>query len=380
VESSGVERFISRVFVGIVYVGIGYVFPRVRPDLPVADIHQVKDARDREVLEKAVEKRSELAQSLSPIVLVVRGSEFVGSHIVDALLEEEMQVVVMDKHVEHENRQGWVGRLNDRLHPTVIHVAAQPGVKEDLDLLPNVPYSYVVYVPEESPRLGEEDNIDEEKRYREDVDTLKHLVDLLGERDVPLQRLTVISSLDVYGPVSTAFLPIRARMKMYPSTKWGRVMLAMENVAKESGFPYAIIRVSSLYGPRQSPTRSIIADLLSASQDGSEAVLPERSSVSRDFTFVGDLADFVFEVMYVKYSEKLEVNVATGYDVEVGALPKLVESVTGKTIRVRTERIRLSIPNQYAFREYLETRFETDVETGLKETWGSFFDFHRVRA
>lgn len=87
-------------------------------------------------------KNSILLSRNSPVALVVGAASFLGSHLVDKLLEKNIQVVAIDdlEHGKKQNLQKAVGNRN-------FHLIIESPAKLDLDL-PRLDYLFITSVGE----------------------------------------------------------------------------------------------------------------------------------------------------------------------------------------------------------------------------------------
>ncbi|MFF8726197.1 NAD-dependent epimerase/dehydratase family protein [Streptomyces sp. NPDC015171] len=108
-----------------------------------------------------------------------------------------------------------------------------------------------------------------------------------------------------------------------PRTAYGRHKLAMEQLVKESGCSWLILRLTHLVGPRQQPYQLVPA-LVAQALDGRVRVL-RRSS--RDLL---DVEDFVAmtDMLLGSGIERETVNVASGRSTEVEAIIDHVAALT----------------------------------------------------
>lgn len=78
---------------------------------------------------------------------------------------------------------------------------------------------------------------------------LIHLLSWLKQKGQAPKQLLIISSTAVYGQNDGQWLDERSATA--PSSPQGNIMLEMEQIAKDSGFDYCIVRLAGLYGPNR---------------------------------------------------------------------------------------------------------------------------------
>jgi len=212
--------------------------------------------------------------------LVTGGAGFIGSHLVDALVAREDEVVVLDNlstgleaNVNSAARlvRGRAGdtALLDELLPGcagVFHLAAVSSVQASLD----------------RPLEVHDDNL------------TTTLALLEGARRHSVKRFVFSSSAAVYG--DTRGLAAREDMKPSPLSHYAVQKLAGEHYcavyAKVFGLESVCLRYFNIFGPRQradSPYSGAIARFLDAARFGRAPVIFGDGSQTRDFCAVDNV-------------------------------------------------------------------------------------------
>lgn len=216
-------------------------------------------------------------------VLVTGGCGFIGSKIVERLLEENYHVIVVDNlstgKIENINTSEVtfynIDIIDERIEEIfkkhsikyVIHQAAQTSV----------PYSI--------NHLSEDTNINIYGSIK--------IIDLSKKYNVA--KIIFASSAAVYGDNND--LPIKEDATGTPTSPYGLAKLTVEEyllLAKQLyGLDYSILRYSNVYGPKQTTLGeggvvSIFCDLLSR---GERPIIYGDGNQTRDFVYVKDVAD-----------------------------------------------------------------------------------------
>ena len=214
-------------------------------------------------------------------VLVTGGAGFIGSHIVDTLIESGYEVVVVDnlstgkKEYLHDKAVFYNLELHSKqldgvfakeLPDFVIHEAAQVDVSISI----NDPY-YDAY----SNILG----------------TI-HLLDLCREYQV--KKVIYASSCAVYG--ETGDYSIQESSIIQPISFYGASKYTPEQYIqlyqKLYGLSYTILRYANVYGPRQTPKGEggVISIFVKKLLKNENPIIYGDGTQTRDFVYVKDVA------------------------------------------------------------------------------------------
>jgi NAD dependent epimerase/dehydratase len=259
-------------------------------------------------------------------ILVTGAGGFIGSHLVELLVEHGCRVRAMVRYTSGGGR----GCLDDspaaadvefatgdvRDHDTVLAAMTGCDVVFHLAALVGIPYSYV------SPLAY----------VRTNVNGMLNVLE--AARALGVARVVVTSTSEVYGtaqycPMDEAH-PVRCQSP-YAATKAGADQLAI-SYHRSFGLPVAIARPFNVYGPRQSD-RALIPTIVTQLLAGGSVRLGNVNP-TRDFTYV---VDTVRALTAVAGAERLvgeAANIGSGGEISVGALAELVGRVAGREATV----------------------------------------------
>jgi UDP-glucose 4-epimerase len=219
-------------------------------------------------------------------VLVLGGSGFLGSHIVDKFLAEKHDVTVYDLYPERFRRSprgikfftgdfGNVGALSELIatgFDAVIHCVSTTTPKSS----------------NESPEFDIQSNV---------IGTL-NLLDICARHGIG--KLVFLSSGGtIYGDIGDAEM-VDESHPVRPMCSYGVSKLTIEHyldVYKHlHGLDYVALRLSNPYGERQSPLRALgaLTVFLHRTLKRQGIEIWGDGSVTRDFIYVGDVANAVY--------------------------------------------------------------------------------------
>ena len=248
-------------------------------------------------------------------ILVTGGLGFIGSHIVDELIEEN-EVIVVDnksagkvenlKYPQHENLEIIEKDLNDvdlekllNGIDYIFHLAA----------MASVPLSI------ENPIKCNEVNIDA---------TVKLLV---AAKNNNVKKVVFSSSSAVYG--NNTHMPLKESEIVCPISPYGASKAICEIYLKtfyESyGLNYNALRYFNVFGPKQdknSQYASVIPNFISTLLEGGQPEIYGDGEQTRDFVFVKDVVGANIAAAESDYNGI--VNVASGEKITINELYKIV--------------------------------------------------------
>ncbi|MFZ5948133.1 MAG: NAD-dependent epimerase/dehydratase family protein [Stygiobacter sp.] len=170
------------------------------------------------------------------IISVVTGaSGFVGSHLVDKLLEEGHKVKCV---LRSTSSTRWLDGKNVEIINCGLFDREQLKiVLKDAD--------YVFHI------AGVVKAKTEEEYFKGNVETTKVLLEILEEVNSNLKRFVVASSQTACGP-SLNGIPCNEETKEHPITTYGRSKFAQENLVKSyrGKIAYTIVRPTAVFGER----------------------------------------------------------------------------------------------------------------------------------
>ena len=258
-------------------------------------------------------------------VLVTGSDGFIGSHLVEMLVEKGCRVKSF-VYYNSFNSWGWLDTIpEDKLSeveiftgdirdPNCVKTAVnRVDVVFHLAALIGIPFSY--YSPDSY------------------VDTnIKGTLNVLQAcRDYDIERVIVTSTSEVYG--SAQYVPINEKHPLqgqspYSATKIGADAIA-DSFYKSFDLPVVIARPFNTYGPRQS-ARAVIPTIITQLLNGNENILLGSLHPTRDFTFVSDTVE-----AFIRIAESDEVcgktfNIGSGFEISIGELTKSIARLISK--------------------------------------------------
>ncbi|RCW62856.1 NAD-dependent epimerase/dehydratase family protein [Saliterribacillus persicus] len=256
------------------------------------------------------------------ITVVTGGAGFIGSHLVDALIQEGHEVHILDSLTsgkkEYINPKATFYELDicrddvkglfRKIKPAyVFHMAAQADVTTSM----------------EDPTFDAEVNL---------FGTLRLLE---ASKEVSLEKFIFASTSAVYG--ETEHIPITESTPLGPLAFYGLSKMVAEFYIKlyqqSYGLPYTILRYANVYGPRQvaKGEGGVIAIFASKLKENQGVRIFGDGEQTRDFIFVDDVVQANLQA--IKHGKNEILNVSTMKKTSVNDLVELLEKMENKKIK-----------------------------------------------
>jgi len=269
-------------------------------------------------------------------VLVTGADGFIGSHLVEHLLDQGYSVRAF-VYYNSFNSYGWLDsfpkeKLNkleifsgDIRDPNGVRVAMEGiDVVYNLAALIAIPYSY--YSPDSY------------------VDTnIKGTLNVLqAARLLKTKRVLITSTSEVYG--TAQYVPIDEKhpyqsQSPYSASKIGADRMA-ESFYRSFNLSVTIVRPFNTYGPRQS-ARAVIPNIITQLLAGKTEIKLGALHPTRDLLFVKDTVKGFVEIAKSDKTIGEEINIATNREITVGDLAQKLINTINPSAKIVTDDVRL---------------------------------------
>ncbi len=306
--------------------------------------------------------------------LVTGGAGFIGSHIVQRLLDDGHEVRVIDNLStgSRENLAGMAGV--DFVEGDIRHAGdcnrAAAGIEVIFHVaaLPSVPRSIA------DPWASHDHNVNGTVQLLE------------AARRAGARRVVYSSSSSVYGDTPT--LPKVETMEPLCRSPYATAKLAGEQYvlayARAGMLEGVALRYFNVFGPRQSPRSAyaaVIPAFLDCAQRGTTAHVNGDGEQTRDFTYVENVVEANCLAAFGPASQVngWVTNAGAGNRTSLNALLALAEKVTGRPVARKYEApragdVRDSQASLERARRILGYEPAVGLEEGLRRTWAWFME------
>ncbi|ABR30032.1 UDP-glucose 4-epimerase [Thermosipho melanesiensis] len=297
--------------------------------------------------------------------LVTGGAGFIGSHVVDKLVQNGFEVVVLDNL-----SKGKKENVNEKAKLIVGDIKDKKAMEE---LFENENFDYVFHLAAQaSVSVSVKDPVED---ANVNIIGSLNLINLSIKHGV---KKFIFSSTGgaIYGD-DVEIYPTPESVCPKPISPYGIAKLSVENylrfAKREFNLDYTVLRYANVYGPRQDPfgEAGVIAIFISRMLNGDDIVINGDGGYVRDYVYVEDVANANLRAL--KSGSGLEINIGTSVGTSVnqlfGYLKKIIrydkEPIYGPP---RKGDIRKSILCYTRALEELRWKPTVDIEKGLRLT------------
>lgn len=255
-------------------------------------------------------------------VLVTGGCGFIGSHIVETLLEKDYEVFVIDNLSSGKRENISNGNVK-------IHVKDVTDEKV-IDIVKEIAPQYIIHqaaqvsVPFSIENLVQDTDIN-----------IKGTINIIeGARQSGVKKIVFASSAAVYG--NPEYLPVDIKHPTNPLSPYGLSKLTVEKylalAKKIYGLDYTVLRYSNVYGPRQDALGEggVIAIFSERITSDKSVKIFGNGEQTRDFIYVKDVAHA--NVKALKYGNELILNVSSAEKISINDLYNTINDILNKNV------------------------------------------------
>ena len=303
-------------------------------------------------------------------VLVTGADGFIGSHLVENLLNKGFHVKALSQYNSF-NTWGWLDHINNYKNLDVISGDIRDpyfckSIVKDVDLvfhlaaLIAIPYSYIAPDSYVDTNIKGTLNICQAAKENGNI------------------KVIHTSTSEVYG--TALYAPIDEKhpkqpQSPYSASKIGADMMAL-SFYHSFGLPVTIARPFNTYGPRQS-ARAIIPTIITQIASGVKEIKVGDLTPTRDFNFVKDTVNGFVAIAESNETLGKEINISSNSEISMEDTFYLIKKIMKSDVRFVKDDQRIRPPKSEVFRLLGDNKLILnltdykplyDIEKGLTET------------
>ncbi len=270
------------------------------------------------------------------MILVTGADGFIGSHLVEALVNAGEQVRAFVLYNSF-NSWGWLDDADADVRNGIEVFAGDirdpNGVRTAVDgcdavlhlaALIGIPYSY------HSPDTYVDTNV-------------KGTLNILqAARDCDVERIIHTSTSEVYGTAQR--VPINETHPLQAQSPYAATKIAADQLAlsfhRSFETPVTVLRPFNTFGPRQS-ARAVIATVISQIAAGERFLKLGSLTPTRDFSFVADTVGGFIAALRAPGIAGEVINLGTGYEISIGDTVRLIAELLNREVEIQTDEQRV---------------------------------------
>jgi len=256
--------------------------------------------------------------------IVTGGAGFIGSNLVDRLVEDGHEIVIIDNLDNNESRQRIESKeFSNWNNDNPIFLNEDIATMTDFSAFHN---AHGMFHLAALPRV--QPSIDNPIKYHS-VNVNGTLNMLVACKEVGIKRFVFSSSSAVYGNVKN--LPTDENSDLNPVSPYGLHKVIGEQYCQLFEKIYDIetfsLRYFNVFGPRQpllGPYSLVIGKFANQLLNNLPLTINGDGNQRRDFIYVGDVVDANIICMTIDHSEGNIINIGSGYNISVNEIADML--------------------------------------------------------
>jgi len=261
-------------------------------------------------------------------ILVTGGAGFIGSAIVERLIEKkEDYIVVVDNLLT-----GDVEKLPKPKHDNLRFIKADVNKRDELsEIMTGFHFDYVFHL---AAVVGVKRTLEYPISVLEDLEGFKNIMEL--SKNTGVKRVYFSSSSEVYGepvelPQNEETTPLNSKLPYAIVKNAGEAFL--RSYQKEYGLEYTIFRYFNTYGTKQSKN-FVISKFLHAAFNNKDITIYGDGSQTRTFCYIDDNVEACVNAFYNNEFVNDVFNVGNDVEITILELAELIIRLTNSKSKI----------------------------------------------
>lgn len=262
-------------------------------------------------------------------ILVTGGAGFVGSALVEGLIEDKNNYVVVVDNLQTGNKN----KLPKAPHNNLKFIHCDVNVVTDItSVFHTFSFDYVFHY---AALVGVKRTLENPIKVLDDITGIKNILEL--SKNTGVKRVMYSSSSEVYGepveyPQHEETTPLNSRLPYAIVKNVGEAFL--KSYKQEFGLDYTVFRFFNTFGPKQSKD-FVISKFINAALNNKEITIYGKGDQTRTFCFVKNNVEACITAAFSeKYANKT-INIGNNIETSILGLAELIIKLTNSKSKLK---------------------------------------------
>lgn len=299
-------------------------------------------------------------------IMVTGAAGFIGSHLVDKLLDNKHDVYAVD-----DLSGGYKKNLNIKSNFFKLDLRDTDKTSKLVNKIkPQIIYHLSADAAESKSQFSPINCL-----TRNYLSTVNLLVPSINNN---LKRFVFASSMAVYGSQKPPFMESTSPKPddIYAVTKFSSEM-TIKILSQVHGFEYVIVRPHNVYGPRQNmadPYRNAVAIFINKLLKGEDIYIYGDGHQKRAFSYIADVITAIYKCGIAKNAAGKTINIGSDNVISVNYLADKLMDITGIKTKIshmpfRPQEVKYAYSDHTLAKKVLGYKDATGIDEGLRKTW-----------
>lgn len=262
-------------------------------------------------------------------ILVTGGAGFVGSALVEGLIEDKNNFVVVVDNLQ----TGSLKKLPKAPHKNLKFIHCDVNVVSDItSAFHTFAFDYVFHY---AALVGVKRTLDNPIKVLDDITGIKNILEL--SKNTGVKRVIYSSSSEVYGepveyPQHEETTPLNSRLPYAIVKNVGEAFL--KSYKQEFGLDYTIFRFFNTYGPKQSKD-FVISKFINAALNDKEITIYGKGDQTRTFCFMKNNIEACITAAFSDEYANKTLNIGNNIETSILELAQLIIKLTNSKSTIK---------------------------------------------
>lgn len=262
-------------------------------------------------------------------ILVTGGAGFVGSALVENLINDKNNFVVVVDNLQTGDKS----KLPIATHNNLKFIQCDVNLVTDItSVFHTFSFDYVFHY---AALVGVKRTLENPIKVLNDISGIKNILEL--SKNTGVKRVMYASSSEVYGepveyPQHEETTPLNSRLPYAIVKNVGEAFF--KSYKQEYGLDYTIFRFFNTYGPKQSKD-FVISKFINAALNNKEITIYGKGDQTRTFCFMQNNIDACITAAFSEDCANKTINIGNNVETSILDLAKLIIRLTNSTSKIK---------------------------------------------